>query len=124
MRFAMGVYELAFTMRERVAGGAVVMELVGEIDILAEQTLGPRMEGVASRCRGELVLDLRAVTFLDASGVRLLLRVRARAARCGARLRVVRGGAMVSKVVRIAGVEAAFVWLEEFPPTVVGSVPA
>ncbi|GHG59999.1 STAS domain-containing protein [Streptomyces griseocarneus] len=124
MRFAMGVYELAFTMRERVAGGAVVVELLGEIDILAEQTLGPPLEALAGRCRGDLVIDLRGVTFLDASGVRLLLRARGRTARCGARLRLVRGGAMVSKVIRIAGVEPAFTWLDAFPPSAVGSVPA
>ncbi|GAA2709256.1 MULTISPECIES: STAS domain-containing protein [Streptomyces] len=123
MRFAMGVHELAFTMRERVVGGAVVMELVGEIDILAEQVLGPRMEALAARCR-DLVVDLRAVTFLDASGVRLLLRVRARAVRGGGCLRVVRGGAMVSKVIRISGVEPAFRWIDDFPAPVAGSVPA
>ncbi|MEU1307320.1 STAS domain-containing protein [Streptomyces cinnamoneus] len=124
MRFAMGVHELAFTMRERVAGGVVVVELLGELDILAEQVLGPRLEALVGRCRGDLVLDLRGVTFLDASGVRLLLRARGRAVRCGARLSVVRGGAMVSKVIRIAGVEPAFVWLEEFPSAALGSVPA
>lgn len=118
----MGVHELAFTLRERVVGGAVVMELLGELDILAEQVLGPRVEALAGRCLGDLVIDLRGVTFLDASGVRLLLRARARALRGGARLRVVRGGAMVSKVIRIAGVEPAFAWLDEFPPTAVGSV--
>ncbi|PHQ50567.1 hypothetical protein BLA24_17285 [Streptomyces cinnamoneus] len=120
----MGVYELAFTMRRRVVEGAVVVELLGEIDILAEQVLGPRLEDVAGRRRGDLVVDLRGVTFLDASGVRLLLRARRRALRCGARLRVVRGGPMISKVIRIAGVEPAFTWLDAFPPSAVGSVPA
>ncbi len=120
----MGVHELAFAMRERVVGGAVVMELAGELDILAEQVLGPRVEALAGRCRGDLVVDLRAVTFLDASGVRLLLRARSRAARTGARLRVVRGGPMVTKVIRMSGVEPAFHWLDEFPPSAVGSVSA
>ncbi|KNB52439.1 STAS domain-containing protein [Streptomyces caatingaensis] len=126
----MGGYELAFTMRERVAGGAITIELVGEIDILAEQQLGPRIEALAGRCRADLVIDLRGVTFLDASGLRLLLRARNRAVRCGGRLRVVRGGPRVTKVFRVVQLEAAFSWLDAPPGTGVpcgprdGSVPA
>ncbi|MBC2875889.1 MULTISPECIES: STAS domain-containing protein [Streptomyces] len=111
----MGGYELAFTMRERVAGGAVTIELSGEIDILAEQELGPRLEALAGRRRADLVIDLRGVTFLDASGLRLLLRARNRVARGGGRLRVVRGGPRVSKVIRIVRLEPAFHWLDAPP---------
>ncbi|WP_171171907.1 STAS domain-containing protein [Streptomyces sp. I05A-00742] len=111
----MGGYELAFTMRERVAGGAVTIELSGEIDILAEQELGPRLEALSGHHRADLVIDLRAVTFLDASGLRLLLRVRNRVARGGGRLRVVRGGPRVSKVIRIVRLEPAFSWLDAPP---------
>ncbi|MGK5638483.1 anti-sigma factor antagonist [Streptomyces sp. URMC 126] len=111
----MGGYELAFTMRERVAGGAVTIELSGEIDILAEQELGPRLEALAGRRHADLVIDLRGVTFLDASGLRLLLRVRNRVARGGGRLRVVRGGPRVSKVIRIVRLEPVFQWLDAPP---------
>ncbi|KJY42538.1 hypothetical protein VR41_07500 [Streptomyces sp. NRRL B-1568] len=119
----MGVYEPAFSLRERVVRGAVVVELTGEIDILAEQRLAPLLEVLAGRCREVLVIDLRHVTFIDASGVRLLLRARDRVARGGGRLRVVRGGAAVAKVIRIAGVEPAFTWLDGFP-VALGGVPA
>ncbi|MFI0738171.1 STAS domain-containing protein [Streptomyces sp. NPDC021100] len=111
----MGGYELAFTMRERVAGGAVTIELSGEIDILAEQELGPRLEALAGRRHADLVIDLRGVTFLDASGLRLLLRARNRVARGGGRLRVVRGGPRVSKVIRVVRLEPAFHWLDAPP---------
>ncbi|MBZ4321489.1 STAS domain-containing protein [Streptomyces huiliensis] len=117
----MGGYELAFTMRERVAGGAVTIELSGEIDILAEQELGPRLEALAGRRRADLVIDLRGVTFLDASGLRLLLRVRNRVARGGGRLRVVRGGPRVSKVIRIVRLEPVFHWLDAPPGAPGGS---
>ncbi|MFI9720833.1 STAS domain-containing protein [Streptomyces sp. NPDC052396] len=110
----MGGYELAFTMRERVAGGAVMVELRGEIDILADQELGPRLEALAACCP-DLVVDLSAVTFLDASGLRLLLRTRNQLARRGGRLRVVPGGPRVSRVIRIAGLRTAFEWLEGTP---------
>ncbi|MBH1934800.1 STAS domain-containing protein [Streptomyces sp. AV19] len=126
----MGGYELAFTMRERVAGGAITIELVGEIDIMAEQELAPRIEALAGRRRADLVIDLRGVTFLDASGLRLLLRARNRAVRGGGRLRVVRGGPRVAKVIRIVRLETAFSWLDVPPGADVacgprdGSVPA
>ncbi|MEU1817331.1 STAS domain-containing protein [Streptomyces roseifaciens] len=115
MRGDMGADEPAFAMRERVACGAIIIELHGEMDILAEQELGPRMDALTERGRADIVIDLRRVTFLDASGLRLLLRARHRMLCRGGRLRVVRGVARVSRVMRVAGVEGAFTIVDAFP---------
>lgn len=123
----MGVDEPAFAMRERVAYGAIIIELHGEIDILAEQVLGPRVDALTERFRGDVVIDLRRVTFLDASGLRLLLRARRRMRDRGGRLRVVRGVPRVWKVFRLAGLEGAFAVVDAFPAGAGaedGSVPA
>ncbi len=123
----MGADEPAFAMRERVAYGAIIIELHGEIDILAEQVLGPRVDTLTERFRADIVIDLRRVTFLDASGLRLLLRARHRMRNRGGRLRLVRGIPRVAKVMRIAGVDTAFTFVDAFPAVADpqdGSVPA
>ncbi|MBF6046294.1 anti-sigma factor antagonist [Streptomyces sp. NRRL B-1677] len=112
----MGAQEPAFAMRERVACGAIIIELHGELDILAEQELGPRVDALTERGRADIVIDLRRVTFLDASGLRLLLRARHRMLCRGGRLRVVRGVPRVSRVMRVSGVDAAFDIVDAFPP--------
>ncbi|WP_424888182.1 STAS domain-containing protein [Streptomyces sp. XH2] len=112
----MGAQEPAFAMRERVACGAIIIELHGELDILAEQELGPRMDALTERGRADIVIDLRRVSFLDASGLRLLLRARHRMLCRGGRLRLVRGVPRVARVMRVSGVDAAFDILDAFPP--------
>ncbi|MEU5422887.1 anti-sigma factor antagonist [Streptomyces sp. NPDC020799] len=111
----MGADEPVFAMRERVAYGAIIIELHGEIDILAEQVLGPRMDALTERFRADVVIDLRRVTFLDASGLRLLLRARRRMLERGGRLRLVRGVPRVVRVLRLAGVEGVFAVVDSFP---------
>ncbi|MBB5122882.1 STAS domain-containing protein [Streptomyces eurocidicus] len=127
MRGDMGAEWPAFAMRERVASGAIIIELHGEIDILAEQELGPRVDSLTERFRVDVVIDLRGVTFLDASGLRLLLRARERVLARGGRLRLVRGAPRVFRVLRVTGVEGGFTVVDGFPYGRVGeggSVPA
>ncbi|MFH8787490.1 STAS domain-containing protein [Streptomyces roseoverticillatus] len=121
----MGAQEPAFAMRERVACGAIIIELHGELDILAEQELGPRVDALTERGRADIVIDLRRVSFLDASGLRLLIRARHRMLCRGGRLRLVRGAPRVSRVMRVSGVDAAFDIMDAFPPVPAApSVPA
>ena len=53
--------------------------------------------------RGELTLDLSDVTFMDSTGIRLLLQAREHAARRGAALVVVRGSDDVMRVLELVG---------------------
>ncbi|MEY9965227.1 anti-sigma B factor antagonist [Streptacidiphilus sp. MAP12-16] len=108
--------EWTFGLQERAAGRVLVVELHGELDLMALQELTWRLDMLSSGPRPDLLVDLRPVTFIDASGMRLLLRLRARVARTGGRLRVVRGTPWVSEVLRIAQVEQAFTMLDALPP--------
>jgi anti-anti-sigma factor len=55
--------------------------------------------------RGELVVDLRDVTFMDSTGIRLLLFAREHARRCGASLVIVRGPDEVMRVLELVGLD-------------------
>ncbi len=119
----MGTDGSGFDMREHItrtgAETTVVIELCGEIDILASLTLTPRTDLLGAERPRDVVVDLRAVTFLDGGGLRLLDRIQDRAVARGGRLRIVRGTARVMRVFRLACVERDFTFLDG-PPTASG----
>ncbi len=53
------------------AGGVAVLELHGELDLSTRAAL----DEAAAACSGSVVLDLRGLTFLDSTGVQILLRL-------------------------------------------------
>jgi anti-sigma B factor antagonist len=95
------------TRAERVVGGTTVMELRGEIDILAAPLLGARLDSLSAAPHLDLVLDLRTVTFIDCTGLGLLCRVRNRVRAREGRLRLVVDSPFVLRTfhhARLAGV--------------------
>ena len=80
---------LGFAVERRDEGHQTVLELAGEFDLAAEPLLTRELE--AALPAPTLVLDLRRVTFMDSTGLRLLLEADARARANGDRCLVVRG---------------------------------
>ncbi|MEU9101965.1 STAS domain-containing protein [Streptomyces sp. NPDC048361] len=113
----MGADELAFWLRARTVGGTIIIELHGELDMLAHAELGPRIHALVSRGVADVILDLRAVTFLDAGGIRLLLSVRDHVERRGGALRLIRGTPRISHVLRIVRLDGFFTVLDALPRT-------
>jgi anti-sigma B factor antagonist len=56
----------------------VVAYVEGELDILTARKLAARINAVIRRSTGDVVLDLRAVEFIDSAGLQLLLNTRRR----------------------------------------------
>lgn len=81
----------------------VVVALSGEIDLASLEPLERELAPVVQRHPPVLVLDLRAVSFLDSSGLRLILRLDRRQREAGGRLAVVRGGRRVARVLELTG---------------------
>ena len=61
----------AFELRESVSGGAVTIEVIGEVDMATAPELGAKLESVGDETR-LVVVDLREVAFLDSSGLNTL----------------------------------------------------
>ncbi|WP_328306923.1 STAS domain-containing protein [Streptomyces sp. NBC_00442] len=120
----MGADELAFWLRARTVGGTIIIELHGELDMLAHGELGPRIHALVCRGGADVILDLRAVTFLDAGGIRLLLAVRDHVARCGGVLRLIRGTPRISHVLRIVRLDGSFTMLDALPRAFAGEAGA
>ncbi|MFJ9471222.1 STAS domain-containing protein [Streptomyces caniferus] len=94
----------------RAAGGTTVLELRGELDILAVSVLSDRMDEITGTQGTDLVVDVRAVTFIDCAGLSLLSRARYRTRQRGGRLRLtgVSGGGSVARLLRMTGLTGSF----------------
>jgi anti-sigma B factor antagonist len=85
--------------------GATRIELAGELDIATGPDLEQALETQLARVVTDIVLDLRGVTFIDSSGLRVVLIASRSAAESGRRLIVVPGDGQVLRVIRLAQVE-------------------
>jgi anti-anti-sigma factor len=73
---------------------ATVLAPSGDLDM----GTAPQLADALDRVEGDVVIDLRDVTFLDGHGLRLILDRSARAREHGRMLSVVRGGPAVHRV--------------------------
>ncbi|TVL94076.1 STAS domain-containing protein [Streptomyces sp. SAJ15] len=100
-------------VREQTLGGVTLVEISGELDILAASGLAPRMDALTGAERLDLILDLRQVTFMDCAGVSVLCRARNRVLAGGGRLRLVIGDSRVRDLLRVVRLDGAFEVLED-----------
>ncbi|MET8808300.1 anti-sigma factor antagonist [Streptomyces sp. NPDC004546] len=80
-----------------------VLELRGEIDLLSATELGPFLDRVTGRPGARVVIDLRSVEFFDCSGLRLLVRARARVLDGGGQVHLVCTHPLTLRVFRVTG---------------------
>jgi anti-anti-sigma factor len=83
----------------------VVLPLVGDLDMAAAAEAYKRLLGLKLRPGMQLVLDLSRVTFMDSTGIRLILQAREHALRHAATLVVVRGAEPVMRVLELVGLD-------------------
>jgi anti-anti-sigma factor len=86
---------------DQEAGRATVV-LEGELDIAAVVELEPELEHLERDAPALIVLDLSALTFLDSSGIRMILAADARAREQGRRLALVPGPEPVHRIFELA----------------------
>ena len=89
------------------AGDSLTARLQGELDLVsadeAETALTRAMTGVR-----RLVLDVRDITFIDSTGLRLLLRWDAAARADGFRVEVTPGSTAVERLLELTGLKDHF----------------
>ncbi len=77
----------------------------GELDLATLETLRAALDGVENA--GRLVLDLRGLSFIDSTGLRLLVALHQRAQRDGFQLTLVAPAAPVDKAIQMSGLDHA-----------------
>jgi anti-anti-sigma factor len=78
-------------------------ELGGELDVLTTRQVRDRVAEFLGAGYGTIVLDLRGLTFIDSTGMRLLVGLYHHARRDGWRLSLIQGPENVRRVFDIAG---------------------
>ncbi|MEA2439655.1 MAG: anti-sigma factor antagonist [Thermoleophilaceae bacterium] len=82
-------------------GSAVHVALTGELDISTAQRLEDDLRRVEADGPELIVLDLQQLSFMDSTGLRLLIMADARAREADRQLAIVRGNEMVHRVMRL-----------------------
>ncbi|MER6632413.1 STAS domain-containing protein [Streptomyces sp. NPDC000987] len=92
----------------RTVAGRTVVALRGEIDVLVAPSLSARLDALTSSPSPDVVVDLRAVSFIDCSGLGVLCRVRNRVLARDGRLRLVSDDPGFLRLLRPAGLAGVF----------------
>ncbi|MEU6148186.1 STAS domain-containing protein [Streptomyces sp. NPDC047081] len=106
---------------ERTVGDATVVELRGEIDILTESALSVRIDALTAGTCPDLVLDLRPVTFIDCSGLRLLCRAHNRVQGRQGRLRLIADRDRLMRILQPARLAGVFEIHPDLPTALFGA---
>ena len=77
----------------------------GDLDMATVETLRAALDGI--RNAGRLVLDLRGVSFMDSTGLHLLVALDERAQRDGFELTLVAPAAPADRAIRLCGLDHA-----------------
>jgi anti-sigma B factor antagonist len=84
---------------------AAVFELVGEIDAHTAPHLASHFDPLPSEVRDVLVLDMSDVSFMDSSGLRVLIELNQRAGEAGVGLTVRSPSRAVARLIEISGLD-------------------
>ena len=106
-------------VRINEGNGAAVVALTGELDISEVPEVENKLRAVEQRRPHFLVLDLRGLSFLDSSGLRVVLEADLRSRKDARRFAVVPGPEPVHRVFLIALLDKRLEFIED-PSTVEG----
>lgn len=96
-----GGYPL-LTIESSEQGEALVVALAGEFDLASAQLVDDELAR-AQESYPVVILDLTGVTFMDSTGLHVVLRVDERMQEAGTSLRVVPGGPQVQRLFQLTG---------------------
>ena len=91
---------------------AVRVSPVGEIDLATAGEVRAQLQELTSAGFTNVILDLRATTFLDSTGLRLVMDTHSAAHRDGIAFAIVAGPAAVHRVFEVAGLSGRLPFVE------------
>jgi anti-anti-sigma factor len=113
------------TVQRHTFGTTAEVVVQGELDIASSPDLRREAEAAIRGGPERIVIDLREVTFIDSSGISVLLRLRSRAIAQRVDMIVMRPTGAPDRVFEICGIEGIFPSLDGTPgrPGLNGAVP-
>jgi anti-sigma B factor antagonist len=103
-------------MRSEAMDGGVRLRLDGEFDIGSIAMVEASLRRAEEDQPGLLVLDLSGVTFIDSSGLRVILTADRRAKQQGRRFALIEGSAAIQRIFKITGVDSVLEFMDGAPP--------
>jgi anti-sigma B factor antagonist len=86
-------------------GQTAFIRLAGEFDLACAQDFRERSKAIDNDAFRRVVLDLRKLTFIDSTGLRLIIDLWKRSREKGLEIVVVRGSEAVQRVFKITGMD-------------------
>jgi anti-sigma B factor antagonist len=86
----------------------VIVEVGGELDLASAGTLQEALDNLLEVGWQSIVLDLRALSFIDSTGLSLLLETDRACGRAGAAFAIVDGSPVVARLLELTGLEGRF----------------
>lgn len=93
------------TLRSAREGDVHTISLSGELDLATADDVQRELERIEATDAASIVLDLSGLTFMDSTGVRLLVTAHARSRADANRLSLLRGAPVVQRVLELSGVD-------------------
>lgn len=100
--------EQAFDLAESMAGDIPVVTVAGEVDLATSPLLRERLDAHLEAGRSSLILDLSGTTFLDSTGLGVLVNVLKRCRQAGGELHLVVVEPRILKLFAITGLQDTF----------------
>jgi len=97
-----------FQVRPRPDGDRVIVAVSGELDIASVGSLKEALDELRGAGWSSVVLDLRELSFIDSSGLSLLLQAERAAHRADGAFAIVDGSPALARLLEIVGLENHF----------------
>jgi anti-anti-sigma factor len=85
-------------------GATSVLALSGELDLASSAALEEALDRATAAGPEQVILDLRALEFMDSTGLSVLVKAHQRAEDAGTRFGLVKGPAQVQRLLGLTGV--------------------
>ena len=104
------------TVATELRGRAAIVRLEGTLDLHFAERLDRELVRLIDDRVSDIIVDLRGVEFLDSIGLRSLVTAHQTAWRARVPMWFVRGGARVTRILRITGLDAVLPLIDRLPP--------
>jgi anti-anti-sigma factor len=93
--------------------GVIVVAVAGELDLATSGRLESKLRGVEARRPPMLIIDLSQLSFIDSTGLRLIIGAHTRAREDERRLSIIPGPEAVQKVFHLALLEKRLDFIDD-----------
>ena len=101
-------------IRERTEGRVIVLDLKGPLALgEGEEAFRQKIAQLLKEKKTAILLNFEKVEFIDSSGVGALIKCLTSVSRAGGKLKGLRPGPMVQKILKITGVFALFEFFDD-----------